>query len=77
MKPLQVKVNTSGSWANLVTCSPLSLGKVKVACEQLASAQLGAIAFKVIDGDNAHVVAQYNSRPRPGEPHGWYAPRPE
>ena len=36
-KPVQIKVNVSGSWANLVTVSPVRLGEVQEACLQLAA----------------------------------------
>jgi hypothetical protein len=75
MKPLQIKVNTSGSWANLLGFAPARLGEVKAACEQLAAAQLGHIAFKVVDGETGQTLEQFSSIPRAGEPHGWYAPR--
>lgn len=75
MKPLQIKVNVSGSWANLLTFSSSRLGEVKAACEHLASAQLGPIAFKVIDGDTGATVEQFTQPPRAGEPHGWHTPR--
>lgn len=75
MKPLQIKVNTAGSWANLVSFAPTRLGEVKAACEQLAAHHLGPIAFKVIDGDTSQTLEQFNSIPRAGEPHGWYAQR--
>lgn len=73
-KPIQIKVNVSGSWANLLTCSPSRLGEVQAACEQMASAHLGTIAFKAIDGDTGRTVAQFINRPKAGEPHGWHAP---
>lgn len=75
MRPLQIKVNVSGSWANLVSCAPKRLGEVKVACEQLATAHLGPIAFKVIDTDRGITVEQFSNPPRTGEPYGWHAPR--
>ncbi|MFN4325211.1 MAG: hypothetical protein ACK4FP_04925 [Azonexus sp.] len=75
MKPLQIKVNVSGSWANLVTCSPKRLGEVKAACEALAAAHLGAISFKVVDNDQGITTEQFSQPPRAGEPHGWYIPR--
>lgn len=75
MKPYTAKINTAGSWANLLTFSPSRLADVKAACEQLASAMLGPIAFKVIDGDTGNTVAQFSQPPRPGEPHGWHEPR--
>ena len=72
MKPYQIKVNVSGSWANLVSVAPKRLGEVKAACEQLATAHLGAIAFKVIDGVSGLTIEQFSSKPRAGEPFGWY-----
>lgn len=75
MKPLQIKVNVSGSWANLVSFAPNRAGEVKAACELLAAHHLGPIAFKCIDGDTGQTLAQFSSIPRAGEPHGWYAPK--
>lgn len=74
MKPLQIKVNVAGSWASLVTVSPKRLGEAKAACEQLAAAHLGSIAFKVVDGDTGDAVEKFSQPPRAGEPHGWYRP---
>jgi hypothetical protein len=70
---LKVKVNVSGSWANHCACPDDRLGAVQVACEQLASALDHGIAFNVIDCKTGEVAYQFNSRPRTGEPHGWYA----
>lgn len=75
MKPLQIKVNVAGSWASLVTVSPKRLGEAKAACEQLAAAHLGSIAFKVVDGDTGDTVEKFSQPPRANEPHGWYTPR--
>ena len=75
MKPLQIKVNVSGSWANLVAVSPKRLGEVKAACEALAAAHLGPISFKVVDNDQGITTEQFSHPPRTGEPHGWYVPK--
>lgn len=73
-----IKVNSSGSWANLCSCPPDRLDAVKAACEQLAFALDHGIVFKVLDCASETVVCLYNNRPRSGEPHGWHAPqRPE
>lgn len=74
MTRYQIKVNTAGSWANLCSCPPDKLDAVKVACEQLAAILDHGIAFKVIDAASEATVAAFNTRPRPGEPHGWYVP---
>lgn len=75
MSRYQIKVNVSGSWANLCSCPPEKLDAVKAACEQLASALDHGIAFKVLDCQSEAVVAQYNNRPRAGEPNGWHVPK--
>lgn len=75
MSRYSIKVNVSGSWANLCTSPPDRLEAVKVACEQLAFALDHGIVFKVIDCASESVVALYNNRPKAGEPHGWHAPR--
>lgn len=69
-----IKVNTAGSWANLVSCLPEALDAVKLACEDLARAIDHGIAFKVIDCKTAQVVALYNNKPRAGQAHGWHLP---
>jgi hypothetical protein len=68
-----IKVNSSGSWANLIPCVGMPhLESAKAACEALAQASLGDISFKVVrDGET---ISQYHKVPRAGEPHGWYAP---
>lgn len=73
-KPVQIKVNVSGSWANLVTVSPVRLGEVQEACLQLAANHLGSVSFKAIDSDSGAVIAQLNSPAKPGQPHGWHSP---
>lgn len=76
MSRYAIKVNVSGSWANLCSCPPERLDAVKTACESLASAIDHGIVFKVIDCKTNVIAATYNNRPRPGELHGWHAPRP-
>lgn len=68
-----IKVNTAGSWANLVSCPPDKLDAVKVACEGLAACLDHGIAFKVLDAATGAVVSTFNNRPRAGQPHGWHA----
>lgn len=74
MSRYQIKVNVSGSWANLCSSPPDRLEAVKAACEQLAFALDHGIVFKIIDCQTEQVVALYNNRPRPSEPHGWHQP---
>lgn len=74
MPRYQIKVNVSGSWANLCSCPPDRLDAVKAACEQLAFALDHGIVFKVIDCQTEAVALQFNNKPRIGEPHGWYVP---
>lgn len=74
MSRYQVKVNSAGSWANLVSCPPEKLDAVMEACHQLAAVLDHGIAFKVLDCRSEAVVATYNSRPRSHEPHGWHRP---
>ncbi len=75
MPRYEIKVNTRGSWANLVSCPPDKLDAVKDACAQLAFYLDHGIAFKVIDAASGNVVAHFNNKPRAGEPHGWYQPQ--
>lgn len=74
MPRYQIKVNVSGSWANLCSCPPDRLDAVKAACEQLAFALDHGIVFRVIAFQTEAVVLQFNNKPRRGEPHGWYVP---
>jgi hypothetical protein len=69
-----IKVNSSGSWANLIpVVSALELDVAKLACADLAQASVGDVSFKVVrDGET---IAQFHKMPRVGEPHGWYSPR--
>lgn len=70
-----IKVNCSGSWANLVPCVvPGRIEAAKAACEALAQASVGDIAFRIID--NGTVVEQFHKNPRNGEPFGWHHPKP-
>lgn len=68
-----IKVNSSGSWANLIPMVHASrFESAMAACEALALATMGDITFKVIkDGETFAVFHKY---PRKGEPHGWYNP---
>lgn len=74
MSRYDIKVNTRGSWGNLVSCPPERLDAVKAACESLAFALDHGIAFKVIDCKTEQVVALFNNKPRAGQPHGWHVP---
>lgn len=68
---LCIKVNCSGSWANLIPVVGISrLESAKAACEALALASLGDISFRIID--NGQVVEQFHKTPRNGDPFGWY-----
>lgn len=67
-----IKVNCSGSWANLIPCViPERLESAMAACEVLAQASLSDISFRVID--NGQVVKSFQKQPRAGEPYGWHA----
>jgi hypothetical protein len=74
MSRYQIKVNVSGSWANLCDCPPDRLDAVKGACEQLAGVLDHGIVFRVIDRQTEAVAFQFNNKPRTGEPRGWYVP---
>lgn len=71
---LCIKVNSAGSWANLVPCVELPrIEYAKAACEALALASVGDISFRIIrDGE---VVDQFFKNPRNGQVFGWHAPR--
>lgn len=76
MNRYQIKVNTAGSWANLVTCPPDRLDACKAACETLAHAHGGSVSYKVVDAASGDVFELFCSKPRKGEPHGWHRPKP-
>lgn len=76
MSRYQIKVNVSGSWANLCSSPPDRLDAVKAACEQLAFALDHGIVFKIIDCQTEQTCLHYSNRPKAGEPHGWHAPKP-
>jgi hypothetical protein len=66
-----IKVNSSGSWANLIPCVGISrLESAKAACEALALASQGDISFRIVQ--DGHISEQFHKMPRAGEPHGWY-----
>lgn len=68
---LCIKVNCSGSWANLIPCvEPGCIEAAKAACEALAHSSIGDISFRIID--NGQVVEQYHKKPRHGDPFGWH-----
>lgn len=74
MSRYTVKVNVSGSWANMVNCPEHKLDDVKEACQRLAEICGHGIAFKIIDNWERVDAFMFNSKPRSGEPHGWYRP---
>lgn len=69
-----VKINVSGSWANIAWCEEENLDAVKRACETLAANSIGRVAFKVNDA-SGRTLEEYARIPALGEPAGWYAPR--
>jgi hypothetical protein len=64
------KINTSGSWANLVTCDAVLIDEVKAACETIALAGNGA-KFKILD-DAGGEIESYGCDSRKGHT-GWRA----
>lgn len=75
MKPLQIKVNVSGSWANLRPVRQSAWVKSRPPARRSLPLHLGAISFKVVDNDQGITTEQFSQPPRAGEPHGWYIPR--
>lgn len=67
MDALQLKVNSRGSWANVLSFQPDQLGAVKAACVTLASAAGGQASFKIVDDRN---VTRHALDARK-EPVGW------
>ncbi|MDO8934209.1 MAG: hypothetical protein Q7U97_17605 [Rhodocyclaceae bacterium] len=64
------KVNSSGSWANLVTCDAGRYDEVKKACEVIAKA--GHVKFKALDADGGE-LEYYGSDGRGS--YGWHEPK--
>ena len=67
-----LKVNTAGSWANVVSYAFARNDEVKAACEVLASASGRSIRFKFLDAEGG-VIELYG----PTKPSGrvcWHAP---
>lgn len=70
---IQIKVNVSGSWANLINCNSQDEKAVKAACEALAKFHRGSIRFKVLDADGG-VIEQYGPMP-PNGFYRWHEPK--
>jgi hypothetical protein len=67
-----LKVNTAGSWANVVSYDVARYDEVKAAAEVLAKANGRSIRFKILDADGG-VIEQYG----PTKPNGlicWHEP---
>ncbi len=56
---IQIKVNSSGSWANLITCNSGQYRDVKAACEILAKASKGPVSFKAFDTASGELIEFY------------------
>lgn len=68
-----LKINTAGSWANVVSYDVARYDEVKAACEVLASASGRSVRFKILDADGG-VIEQYG----PTKPNGqtcWHSPK--
>lgn len=70
---LYVKINSNGSWANLVSCTSDRLEELKGACEVLADLNGSRVGFKVLESGGA-VVAEFVRFPWPGQPQRWIVP---
>lgn len=66
------KVNVSGSWANLVTCTTDRIDAVKAACVVLDQAGNGA-KFKILDAAGGE-IERFDRNTRNGCS-DWHAPR--
>ena len=55
---VQIKINVSGSWANLVNCGVADYDAVKAACTALAKAHQGRMRFRALDADD-DVIEEY------------------
>jgi hypothetical protein len=53
------KVNSAGSWANLVRCERVRADEVKAACEIISQASEGSIAFKATDFATGEVIQEF------------------
>ena len=55
---MQLKLNSSGSWSNVLRCGVAREQEVKAACEALVKASIGRLKFKLLDaagGELAHL----------------------
>lgn len=67
------KINTSGSWANLVTCSTDQIDEVKASCEKISKAGGGVgVKFKILDAAGSE-IERYGYNPRSCKT-GWHTP---
>lgn len=67
------KINTSGSWANLVNCSTDHYDEVKASCERIAKAGMsGGVKFKILDAAGGE-IERYGYNPRSCKT-GWHTP---
>jgi len=64
------KVNTAGSWANLVTCDAERVDEVKAACAVIGSR--GEAKFKYVDAAGGEIECY--GKDRYGH-WGWHAPK--
>lgn len=68
-----LKINTAGSWANVVSYNVAHYDEAKAACEVLAKAHGRSIRFKILDAAGG-VIEQYG----PTKPNGhicWHEPK--
>lgn len=69
---VQLKINTAGSWANVISYDVKHYDVVKAACEVLAKAQGRNVHFKIVDAEGG-TIELYG----PTKPSGivcWHAP---
>lgn len=66
------KVNTAGSWANLVTIDAERYDEAKAACVTLANAAGQRVRFKIVDAENG-TIEEYG--PNGYGQYDWHTPK--
>lgn len=60
---VQLKINTAGSWANVVSYDVKHNDEVKAACEVLAKAQGRNVRFKILDAEGGTIELYGPTKP--------------
>jgi len=60
---VQLKINTAGSWANVISYPVDRYVEVKEACEVLAEAQGRNVRFKIVDAEGGTIELYGPTKP--------------